>query len=80
MIFYLTCSTLLQLAALAVIPSLKYTAPGPYAVIFGLFAYYKFDIPASTRVTLLGFEFSDKLVLYALGLQVTQFFQSYLHF
>jgi hypothetical protein len=41
-----------------------------YAIIFGLFAHYLFDVPASSQMTLLGFRFSNKLLLYAMGAQV----------
>jgi hypothetical protein len=39
-------------------------------VIFGLFVHFRFDIPATSRIRILLFSVTDKVVTYILGLQL----------
>ncbi|CAG0899612.1 unnamed protein product [Darwinula stevensoni] len=44
--------------------------PGPYMLIFPLYAYYFFDIPRVTRTYIMGIPVTDKTLTYLLGLQI----------
>eukprot|EP00245_Coleochaete_scutata_P007020 TRINITY_DN2198_c0_g1_i1.p1 TRINITY_DN2198_c0_g1~~TRINITY_DN2198_c0_g1_i1.p1 ORF type:complete len:312 (+),score=26.38 TRINITY_DN2198_c0_g1_i1:334-1269(+) len=44
--------------------------PGPYGLIFASFVPFFFDIPLSTRFTVVGLKFSDKSFVYLGGLQL----------
>lgn len=73
--FSTTTSTILEVAALAVIrdPTALtgiFLTPGPYGLIFASFVPFFFDIPISTRLKFLGARFSDKSFVYLAGLQL----------
>jgi hypothetical protein len=53
-------------------PSATLVTPGPYGLIFASFVPFFFDIPVSTRFRMLGFNFSDKSIIYVAGLQVSR--------
>ena len=69
-LFYMIVSMSLQFGVLVLVPGLKFTSPGPYALIFGLFAHYKLDIPSASRYRFFGIPFTDKIFTYIVGLQV----------
>lgn len=69
-IFNSIISTALQLLALTLLPDNTYSACGPLAIIFGLFAYFRFDVPATTYVRVLGVPINDKFWTYLLGVQL----------
>ena len=64
-----TLSTVFQTILMLIFPKLNF-APGPYAVMFGMFAYYFMDIPSVTRFRVCGIPMNDKIFLYLLGIQV----------
>eukprot|EP00455_Lapot_gusevi_P038931 TRINITY_DN4361_c0_g6_i1.p1 TRINITY_DN4361_c0_g6~~TRINITY_DN4361_c0_g6_i1.p1 ORF type:complete len:324 (+),score=71.17 TRINITY_DN4361_c0_g6_i1:86-1057(+) len=72
LVFFMSFSTLLQLFILFFLPEKAnvYMSPGPYAIIFALFAYFRFDIPPSSRFRFFGIPLTDKFFFYLLGAQL----------
>lgn len=59
-----------QAVFLWIFRTIKYTASGPYALVFGLFSYFISDIPAWTRYRLFGIPLSFKSGFYIIALQL----------
>jgi hypothetical protein len=70
LLFYVTFGIAAQLLLLAAVPALKYTAPGPYAIIFALLVHYRFDVPALSHIGLTLLSVTDKIGIYVLSAQL----------
>ncbi|KAI4348592.1 hypothetical protein L6164_009300 [Bauhinia variegata] len=71
-LFSVLVSLLLEILAIALLkdPAANLVTSGPYGLIFASFVPFFLDIPVSTRVRVLGFQFSDKSFIYLAGLQL----------
>mmetsp|Transcript_15620 Transcript_15620/g.31656 ORF Transcript_15620/g.31656 Transcript_15620/m.31656 type:complete len:288 (-) Transcript_15620:313-1176(-) len=65
----ITLSTIMQICLLALNVT-KAVAPGPFAIIFGLFPFFFSEIPPMAKGGLFFIPMSDKIFTYAFGLQV----------
>eukprot|EP00003_Mantamonas_plastica_P017418 TRINITY_DN2890_c0_g1_i1.p1 TRINITY_DN2890_c0_g1~~TRINITY_DN2890_c0_g1_i1.p1 ORF type:complete len:319 (+),score=69.50 TRINITY_DN2890_c0_g1_i1:98-958(+) len=66
----LLISTLIQIAFLAIQPSLSFLSPGQYGMIFAMFVLFNRDIPKTHRFRVFGVTLTDKVFTYLLGLQL----------
>jgi len=70
LIFFSLCSTALQLCFLLGVQQVRFISPGPFWLIFGLFIQYFIDIPQTAHFRFLGLPFSEKTLVYFLGIQL----------